>query len=100
MTDAVKNIPAAFVCVLGDISKDRLTYTAEFWSFWFMYLAPILLKDHFQKNRYQDHMCMLVNIMKTTLKFEITTAEIDKLEVEIIRWVELYEKQVVVCGTC
>jgi len=42
--DAVKNIPSAFVRSLGNIYENKGSYTAEGWAFWFMYLAPILLK--------------------------------------------------------
>ncbi|KIK88627.1 hypothetical protein PAXRUDRAFT_115564, partial [Paxillus rubicundulus Ve08.2h10] len=43
---AVQDIPAACVHILGNIAKDggRLMFTAEAWGFWFMYLAPIMLK--------------------------------------------------------
>ena len=89
---AVKNIPSSFVRVLGNIAQDRSTYIAESWGFWFMYLAPILLKGRFTHNKYYRHMIALVKIMKTTLKFELTMAEIDAMEEEVICWVELYEE--------
>jgi len=93
--NATRHIPAAFVRVLGDIAQDRSGFTAESWAFWFMYIAPIVLKGRFPKKRYYKHMCALVKIMKTTVKYELTHAEIDELEQEIIHWVEKYEKYVV-----
>ena len=89
---AVKTIPAAFVRVLGNIAEDRSQFTAESWGFWFMYVAPIVLQGRFQKKCYYKHMCLLVDIMKMTLKFEITYREIDRLEEAIVRWVEQYER--------
>jgi hypothetical protein len=89
---SVAEIPAAFVRVLGNIAEDRLTFTAESWGFWFMYVAPIVLHGRFKKDKYYNHMRALSNIMKTTLKFEITAKEIDNLEEEIIDWVKKYEK--------
>jgi hypothetical protein len=37
-------------------------------------------------------MCSLVSIMKKMLKFELTIIEVDNLEEEMVKWVELYEK--------
>ena len=90
--EAVKNIPASFVRVLGNIGEDQSGFTAESWAFWFMYVAPIVLKDRFPKKRYYKHLLALVKIMKTTLKYSIANEEIDELEEEIIQWVEKYEE--------
>jgi Transposase family tnp2 len=90
--NAVKLIPASFVRVLGNISEERSKFTAESWGFWLMYLAPILLNNRFSDDKYYTHMCALVKIMKTTLKFELTLDELDTLEAEIVEWVELYEE--------
>ena len=92
--DAVKHIPSAFVRVLGNLAKDRSTFTAEAWCFWFMYLAPILLEGRFRKTKYYKHLLDLVQIMKICLQFSITHAEIDDLENRIIKWVAQYEKYV------
>jgi hypothetical protein len=91
---AVKDIPASFVRVLGNIAEDRSMFTAESWGFWLMYVAPIVLRGRFIKDKYYTHLCALSKIMKTTLKFELTSAEIDDLEEAIIDWVEKYEKYV------
>jgi hypothetical protein len=97
--NAVKTIPAAFVCVLPDIAKERTFFTAESWCFWFLYLAPALLKGHFQNAKYHQHLCDLVKIMKLSLQFSITHEEIDNLEVKIFAWVQTYEKyKVIVFG--
>ena len=93
-TQAVEHIPASFVRVLGNIAKDRSGFTAESWAFWYMYVAPIVLKNRFPKKRYYKHLCALSKIMKTMLRYELMHEEIDKLESEIIRWVETYEEYV------
>jgi hypothetical protein len=90
--NAVQDIPAAFVRVLGNIAKDRSMFTAESWGFWLMYVAPIVLHGRFTKDKYYKHLCALSKIMKKTLKFEITEREINDLEDDIIDWVEKYEK--------
>jgi hypothetical protein len=90
--NAVKEIPSSYVRVLGDIYKDSGNYTAESWAFWFMYVAPIVLKGRFQDEKYYDHMCLLVKVMKKTLLFELTLEEIDEIEWDLVHWVQLYEE--------
>ncbi|EGO29008.1 hypothetical protein SERLADRAFT_412703 [Serpula lacrymans var. lacrymans S7.9] len=68
---------------------------AESWGFWYMYMAPILLKGHFQKEKYYTHMCKLSDLMKLMVQFEISKKEVDLLEVGLIEWVEHYEKLMV-----
>lgn len=90
--EAVKDIPAAFVRCLTDITTDRSTYTAEAWCFWFMHLAPYILHNQFVDQKYHRHLCDLVDIMTSCLQFEITEDEINELEVKIHNWVRLYEE--------
>jgi hypothetical protein len=90
--NAVKTIPASFVRVLGNIAENRSSYTAESWGFWFIYLAPILLKDRFPDDKYYVHMCKLVKLMKSTIKLELTTDEVDELEEGFAQWVQEYEE--------
>jgi hypothetical protein len=92
--NAVKDIPASFVRVLGNIAEDRSTFTAESYGFWFMYLAPILLKGRFRDDTYYVHMCALVDIMKTTLQFSLTLDKLDELKEKIVEWVEEYKRYV------
>jgi hypothetical protein len=91
---AVRSIPAGFVRVLPNIARDRSSFTAESWCFWFLYLAPTLLKDRFQHVKYYQHLCAFVEIIKICLRFSITHQEIDELEKKIIAWVQDYEKYV------
>ncbi|KAG2339233.1 hypothetical protein BDR05DRAFT_850985, partial [Suillus weaverae] len=88
----IANIPAAFVRVLGNITDDHSSFTAESWSFWIIYLAPTLLRSCFLNVKYHKHLCELVWIMKKMLQFSITHAEIDELEQRIANWVVKYEK--------
>jgi hypothetical protein len=57
-----------------------------------IFLAPILLKGRFLHDKYYDHMLRLVNIMKTTLQFETMFNQLNKVNEEIIDWVEDYER--------
>jgi hypothetical protein len=90
--NAVKNIPSAFIRSLANLAEDSSYLTAEGWAFWYMYLAPILLRGRFQKKAYYDHLCELAEIMKTCIKFSLSHNEIDDLEVRIASWVKEYER--------
>ena len=92
--EAVKDIPAAFVRVLGNIAEDRSSFTAESWGFWYMHVAPIVMRGRFSDDKYYQHMCAFGSIMKTTLKYELTAKEVDDLEEDIIDWVTKYEEYV------
>jgi hypothetical protein len=88
---AGKNIPAAFVRSLGNIADEQGGYTAEGWAFWFIYLAPILLKNRLG-SQYYKHFLQLVKIIKTCIKFSLSHQDIDELEKEIISWIKSYER--------
>lgn len=96
---AVQHIPSTFVRVLGNIASDRSLFTAESWSFWFIYLAPKLLEKHFHKQKYYTHMCELVELMKLMLQFRITLKQVDELEQGLICWVKKYERYVFTINT-
>ncbi|KAJ3500927.1 hypothetical protein NLJ89_g9571 [Agrocybe chaxingu] len=89
--NAVKYIPSQFVRSVKNLVDDQTTMNAEAWSFWFMYMAPILLKNRLVE-KYYRHACDLVTIMKMCTQFSITREEVDELEEHIIQWVQRYEK--------
>ncbi|KIJ08416.1 hypothetical protein PAXINDRAFT_88863, partial [Paxillus involutus ATCC 200175] len=91
---AVQHIPVSFVCVLGNIASDRSLFTAESWCFWFIYMALKLLEGRFPKAKYYKHMCELVEVMKITLQFHMTSEQLNEVEQRLIGWVEKYEKYV------
>jgi hypothetical protein len=86
---AVQHIPSDFVRVLGSTPG---YYTAEAWAFWFIYLAPILLKGRFPDTKYHTHLCELSDIIKACLRFTSTTVQVETLRQDIIRWVRKYEE--------
>ncbi|KAF8546758.1 hypothetical protein OG21DRAFT_1490856 [Imleria badia] len=83
---AVKDIPASFVQVLSNITTDQTFFTTESWSFWFIYLTPILLKGRFPKDKYYKHMCELADIMKITLQFRCTLEQVRDIEEHLVGW--------------
>lgn len=94
--EATRSIPSAFVRALGNIAEDRSLFTAESWCFWFLHLAPILLHGRFKKEKYYIHACDFVRIIKISLRFTLTTDDVDELEALIISWVKRYERCVTI----
>ncbi|KAF8579868.1 hypothetical protein K439DRAFT_348013 [Ramaria rubella] len=86
---AYKSILADFVGAMPDIANS--SYKAEYWSFWMIHLALILLRGHFPNNKYYRHMIDFVSIIKLCLQFTITEQELAQMEELIIDWVEKYE---------
>ncbi|KAJ7190322.1 hypothetical protein GGX14DRAFT_298508, partial [Mycena pura] len=88
--DATKTISSAFV---RSFAGGKGKFTAESWSFWFVYVAPGVLQGRLHIV-YHKHACDLGVIIKRCLKFGITMDEIDDLKRKIIDWVREYERQV------
>ncbi|CAE6417422.1 unnamed protein product, partial [Rhizoctonia solani] len=80
-----------FVGTLPNIAEDENLYKAEAYSFWFIYIAPIVLKNRL-KEPYYTHMILMRNIMKLCLLFEITHDDINELQTMINKWVADYER--------
>ena len=90
---AMKQIPAAFVRLLGNLAEDQTTYNAEGWGFWFMYIGPALLKGRLS-DKYYKHYILLVDIMKTCIQFTISQDQLKTLGADIVTWVTGYERYV------
>ncbi|KAJ7771163.1 hypothetical protein DFH07DRAFT_866511 [Mycena maculata] len=79
-------IPTAFG------SKDRTACTADTWSFWLLYLGPVLLHNKFKWCVYYDHFIKFVKLTHLCLQFEYTKADMETIWTGFARWVEEYEK--------
>jgi hypothetical protein len=53
-------IPSAFGPHVPNIATHKTQYTAEMWSFWTLYLGPVLLRHQFQFQKYYTHFVRLV----------------------------------------
>jgi hypothetical protein len=93
---ASDTIPSAYGSRVPNIAKDRPNVSAEMWSFWTLYLGPVLLRRKFRKEKYYRHFIDLVRLLNICLQFEITDAEIETLRTGFITWVAEYEEYVVI----
>ncbi|RDB22210.1 hypothetical protein Hypma_010657 [Hypsizygus marmoreus] len=85
-------IPSAYGSRVPNIATDRSNISAEMWSFWALYLGPILLRRRFQRPKYFKHFILLVQILNICLQFEISDKEIEDVRKGLIQWVTEYEK--------
>lgn len=74
------------------LSADGTYMSAEMYSFWTLYLAPVLLRRQFTSERYYNHFVRLVQLLNICLQFEITQDEIDKVQSGFNAWVRDYER--------
>ncbi|QRV90366.1 Transposase family tnp2 [Ceratobasidium sp. AG-Ba] len=75
---ATKHIPSYFTRKLPNIQSEWRLFCGESWSFWVLYIGPIVLRERLPK-RYYKHFMELVSIIKCLIQFENTTERIEQL---------------------
>jgi hypothetical protein len=89
---AGSTIPSVFGARPPNPASHKASYSAEAWSFWTLYLGPVLLRRRFRHQRYYKHFIQLVKLLQMCLEFEITTEEVQIIRDGFINWVENYEQ--------
>ncbi|KAF8801556.1 hypothetical protein BYT27DRAFT_7174014 [Phlegmacium glaucopus] len=84
-------IPSAYGSRVPNIATDRSYVSAEMWSFWTLYLGPVLLRGRFQDVKYYHHFIQLIYLLTICLQFEISTTKIEEIDEGFVRWVQDYE---------
>jgi hypothetical protein len=84
--------PSAYGVRVPNIAADGVSISAEMWSFWALYIGPVLLRRQFTEQTYYNHFIRLVYLLNICLQFEITKDEIAELRQGFIKWVEDYEE--------
>jgi hypothetical protein len=87
-----KHIPSAYGAALPDLAADGVRITAEQWSFWTLFVAPVVLRGKFKDERYYNHFIELVRLLHICLQFEITREEIDDIRTGFAKWVQDFER--------
>lgn len=67
-----KTIPGVFTASPPNVADEKSASTADTWSFWLMYLGPVLLAKKFQCRVYCDHFVKLAKLVRTCVQYEIT----------------------------
>lgn len=85
-------IPSAYGSRVPNITQDKSGCTADMWSFWTLYLGPVLLRNRFRNAKYYRHFVKLVKLLHICLQFEISREEIETVREGFIKWVKEYEE--------
>jgi hypothetical protein len=85
-------IPSAFGARPPNVADDKMACTADTWSFWILYLGPVLLRNKLTKQTYYDHFIDLVKLIHICLQFKISKDDIKTLRTGFQNWVEKYKK--------
>lgn len=85
-------IPSAYGARPQNIASDKTYCTADMWSFWALYLGPVLLQRRFARQEYYDHFIKLVKLLNLCLQFSISRDEINDVRTGFQDWVTEYER--------
>ena len=85
-------IPSQFGARMPNLERERSYMTAEAWSFWVMFIAPIVLRNRFTKPQYYTHFMKLVRLIHLCLAYDMTTSDIDVIRIGFQEWVVEYER--------
>lgn len=92
---AGSTVPSSFGRRTPNIATEQHIFTAEDWGFWFVEIAPHVLKHRFPKEKFYQHFMKFNHILRQTMKFSLTTEDVEDLRVRIIDYVQEYEKYVI-----
>ncbi|KAI0062793.1 hypothetical protein BV25DRAFT_1803535 [Artomyces pyxidatus] len=85
-------IPGLYGARPPNVAADHTSTTADSWSFWTLYIGPVLLRRKFTEAKYYDHFVQLVKLLLTCLEFNVIVADINKLRDGFAEWVKKFEE--------
>jgi hypothetical protein len=86
-------VPAAYATARPhNVAMDASSSTADSWSFWALYLGPVLLRGRFRKDTYYKHFVKLIKLLRKCLQFEITKNELSEIRDGFQDWVHTFER--------
>ncbi|KAJ4496886.1 hypothetical protein C8R41DRAFT_760931 [Lentinula lateritia] len=86
------DIPGIFAARPPDVLADKIAFTADTWSFWLLYIGPVVLHNRFRRPIYYNHFMKLSRLVHLCLQFEYTQKDIQDIRLGFSSWVEEYEK--------
>ncbi|KAF8597325.1 hypothetical protein BDV93DRAFT_453158 [Ceratobasidium sp. AG-I] len=89
---ASDHIPSSFGCRVPNVHKKKSSLTAEVWSIWGQFLAPVLLRRRFVHKKFYVHFMKLLKYLKLASERSITQNEVKDLRNGLALWVTKYER--------
>jgi hypothetical protein len=90
--DSGETIASCFGARPPNVENDRGSCTADSWSFWMLYIGPVLLRRRFRKNIYYKHFIYLVKLVNVCLQFEYSKDDMEAIHNGFVKWVKEYER--------
>ena len=87
-----KTIPSSFGPRLPNIADSLSNISADMWSFWVLFIGPVVLQNRFRHPKYFKHFVNLVSLINICLQRKISREEIDGLEKGFENWVRDYQR--------
>ena len=87
-------IPSSFGPRIPNIFEKGSFMTADMWSFWTQFLAPVLLRGSFEDPECYSHFIDLVHLFGLCLQRDISAADVDTIRSGFIDWVSRYGQYV------
>ncbi|PPQ68810.1 hypothetical protein CVT24_007695 [Panaeolus cyanescens] len=87
-----RTIPSAFGAPIPNLATQQYYMTAEMYSNWTLFVAPIVLRDRFPDKVYYTHFMQLHRLLKLCLDLELTDEEINTIQKGFEEWVDEYER--------
>jgi len=87
-------IPSTFGPQIPNIFEKGSFMSADMWSFWTQFLAPVLLRDSFEEPECYEHFVDLVYLFSLCLQRNISTADVDAIRTGFINWIDGYNRWV------
>jgi hypothetical protein len=92
MEDCGSTIPSSFGACVPNIARKQSQMSAEMYSNWTLFIAPIVLHRRFPKALYYKHFMKLVNLLKLCLSLEMSEDTLHEIEEGFVNWVWDYEQ--------
>jgi len=91
---ASSTIPSMFGPRIPNIFEKGSYMSADMWSFWTQFLAPVFLRDSFEEPECYEHFIDLVYLFGLCLQRDISAADVDVIRCGFINWVDGYSRWV------
>lgn len=85
-------IPSSFGPRIPNVFEKGSYMTADMWSFWMQFLAPVLLRGSFKDPECYDHFIDLVHLFGLCLQHSISAADVDTIRSGFNGWVRQYSR--------
>ncbi|KIJ60585.1 hypothetical protein HYDPIDRAFT_98351 [Hydnomerulius pinastri MD-312] len=88
------SLPYAFCSRPPNIATyEKAQCTADSWSFWTQYIAPVIMENRFTSQQYYDHFVDFIKLLRTCLQFELTRDDVNYIRQGYKNWVLKYEER-------